>query len=67
MKYCDDIIPISNQPAHSWVIAKTHRFDTIEDINVTDLKFRPIIDQTGIERSCRVFKTTCCECIYNSW
>ena len=44
MKFYDDIIPISNQPAHSWVIAKTHRFDTIEDINVTDLKFRPIID-----------------------
>ena len=44
MKYYDDIIPISNQPTHSWVIAKTHRSDTIEDINVTDLKFRPIID-----------------------
>ena len=27
--------------------AKTHKFDTIEGINVKDLKLRPIIDQTG--------------------
>ena len=26
--------------------AKTHKFDTIEDINAKDLKLRPIVDQT---------------------
>ena len=26
---------------------KSHKFDTIEDINVKDLKLRPIIEQTG--------------------
>ena len=39
--------PVSNQPAHFLAPAKTHKFDTIEDINVKDLKLRPIIDQSG--------------------
>ena len=38
--------PVSNQPARFLATAKTHKFDTTEDINVKDLKLRPIIDQT---------------------
>ena len=39
--------PVSNQLARFFGTTKTHKFDTIEDINVKDLKLRPIIDQTG--------------------
>ena len=46
-KYYDGMRPISNQPASFFATAKTHKFDTIENINVKDLKLRPIIDQTG--------------------
>ena len=46
-KYYDGMHPVSNQPARFLATAKTHKFDTIEDINVKDLKLRPIIDQTG--------------------
>ena len=38
---------ISNQPVPFFATAKTQKFDTIQDINVKDLKLRPIIDQTG--------------------
>ena len=37
----------SNQPARFFAIAKTHKFNKIEDINIQDLKLRPIIYQTG--------------------
>ena len=40
-------VQVSNQPARFFATTKTHKFDTIEDINVKDLKLRPIIDQTG--------------------
>ena len=46
-KYYDGMRPVSNQPARFFATAKMHEFDTIEDINVKDLKLRPIIDQTG--------------------
>ena len=46
-KYYDGMRPISNQPARFFATAKTHKFDTIENINVKGLKLRPIIDQTG--------------------
>ena len=46
-KYYDGMCPISNQPAHFFATAKTHKFDTIEYINVEDSKLRPIIEQTG--------------------
>ena len=46
-KYYDGMRPVSNQPARFFATAKTHKFDTIEDINVKDLKLRPIIGQTG--------------------
>ena len=39
--------PIANQPAKLFATAKTHKFNNIEDINVDELKLRPIIDQTG--------------------
>ena len=43
----EDIKPDSNQPARFYGTAKTHTFETLEDITVANLKFRPIIDQTG--------------------
>ena len=39
--------PDTNQPARLYRTAKTHKFETLEDITVVHLKFRPIIDQTG--------------------
>ena len=46
-KYYDKMRPISNQPARFFATAKIHKFNKIEDINIQDLKLRPIIDQTG--------------------
>ena len=37
----------SNQPAKLYATAKTHKFEDLNDITVENLKFRPIIDQTG--------------------
>ena len=42
-----NILPISNQPARLYGTAKIHKFETLEDITVTNLKFPPNIDQTG--------------------
>ena len=39
--------PDSNQPATLYGIAKTHKFQTLEEITVVNLKFRPIIARTG--------------------
>ena len=39
--------PVVNQPAKLFATAKTHKFNNIEDINVEELKFRPIKDQAG--------------------
>ena len=39
--------PVSNRPAWFFVTAKTHKFKSLEEINVDQLKLRPIIDQTG--------------------
>ena len=39
--------PDTNQPARLYGTAKTHKFEILEDITVENLKFRPIIDQTG--------------------
>ena len=38
--------PDNNQPARSYGAAKTHKFETLEDITVAKLNFRSIIDQT---------------------
>ena len=39
--------PKSNQPGRFFATAKTHKFDSFEDITLEELKIRPIIDQTG--------------------
>ena len=43
----DKMRPSSNQPARFFATAKTHKFDNFKDINIENLKLRPIIDQTG--------------------
>ena len=37
---------VSNCPAWLYTSAKTHKFDNIDDINLDQLKFQPILDQT---------------------
>ena len=39
--------PTSTQPARLFATVKTHRFTDIKQINITNLKLCPIIDQTG--------------------
>ena len=39
--------PDGNQPARLYGTAKIQKFETLEDIVVGNLKFRPIIDQNG--------------------
>ena len=39
--------PVSNQPARFFVTAKTHKFKSLEEINVDQHKLRPLIDQTS--------------------
>ena len=39
-----DMKPESNQPARLYGTAKTLKFETLEDITVASLTFRPIID-----------------------
>ncbi|XP_066931880.1 uncharacterized protein [Clytia hemisphaerica] len=41
------MIPSSNQPAQLYGLGKTHKFKSNTEINVNDLKFRPIIAQVG--------------------
>lgn len=43
----DDMWPTSNQPARIYATAKTHKFEQLSEVNAKDLKFRPIIAQTG--------------------
>ena len=38
----------SYQPARLYGTAKTHKFETFVDITVAKLKFRSVIDQTGM-------------------
>ena len=42
-----DMYPNSNQPARFFATAKSHKFNSLADINLKDLKLRPIIDQTN--------------------
>ena len=46
-KCYDEMHTVSNQPAQLFVTTKTHKFKSLEEINVDQLKLRPIIDQTG--------------------
>ena len=39
--------PASNRPARLYASAKIHKFDNINDVNLDQLKFRPIMDQAG--------------------
>ena len=41
--------PTSNQPARIFATAKIHKFADTKQININDLKLRPIIDQTGTQ------------------
>ena len=43
----DDMLTTSNQPARIYAFAKTHKFSSADSLNINDLKFRPIVDQTG--------------------
>ena len=42
----DDMLPSSNQPTRIYPTAKTHKFSSVDSVNINDLKFRPITDQT---------------------
>ena len=46
-KHYKDMQPDSNQPTRLYRTAKTHKFEILDDITVVNLKFQPIIDQTG--------------------
>ena len=39
--------PVSNQPGRFFATAKTHKFTSLNDITVENLKSRPIINLTG--------------------
>ena len=39
--------PVSNCPAQLYASGKTHKFDNINDVNLDQLKFRSIMNQTG--------------------
>ena len=43
----EDMRPVSNQPACIYATSKTHKFNSLDDISVDNLKFRPIICQIG--------------------
>ena len=45
--YYKQMLPSSHQPGRFFASAKTHKFDNLNHINVTNLKLRPIIDKTG--------------------
>ena len=41
----EDMRPISNQPGKIYATAKTHKFDSLENITIQNLKFHSIISQ----------------------
>ena len=43
----EDMRPVSNQPGRIYATAKTRKFNSLDDLNVNNLKFRPIISQIG--------------------
>ena len=52
-RYCkksehyDQMHPVSNQPGRFFATTKIHKFTSLNDITVENLKLRPIIDLTG--------------------
>ena len=47
LEHYEEMLPKSNQPAQLYRTAKTHKFTNIDEITIVNLKFRPIIAQTG--------------------
>ena len=43
----EDMRPVSNQPGRIYATSKTHKFNSLDDISVDNLKFGPIISQIG--------------------
>ena len=43
----EDMRPVSNQPGRIYATAKTHKFNSLDDISVNNRKFIPIISQIG--------------------
>ena len=43
----ENMRPKSNQPGGFFATAKTHKFDSVNDITLDQLKLCPVIDQTG--------------------
>ena len=46
-EHYEEMRPRSNQPGRFFATAKMHKFESISDITLEQLKLRPIIDQTG--------------------
>ena len=46
-EHFEKMLPKSNQPGQLYGTAKTHKFSSIDDITLENLKFRPIITQSG--------------------
>ena len=42
------MMPSCHQPARFFTSAKTHKFENFDDINIKELKLRPIIDQEDV-------------------
>ena len=43
----EKVRPVSSHPARLYASAKIHKFGNINDVNLDQLKVRPIMDQTG--------------------
>ena len=46
-EHYEEMFPKSNQPGQLYGTAKTHKFTNIDETIIDNLKFRPIIAQTG--------------------
>ena len=46
-EHFEKMLPKSNQPGQLYGTAKTHKFSSIDHITLENLKFRPIITQSG--------------------
>ena len=43
----EDMRPVSNQPGRLYATAKTHKFNSLDEITAENLKYRPITSQVG--------------------
>ena len=46
-EHYNEMYPESNEPVKMYGMAKTHKFDSKDNIEITKLKFCPVINQTG--------------------